>query len=238
MPPQRIKISSVDRISGTPSDFTIQSKITFDGIYQLNWVYCPLTFPNVTERNNKIYFRESGVDKVAEIEPGYYIGISNLMTAVGTALTTSSGVNVYTVSQDALSGLISIESDTVEFEFTFTNLVDSAAEVLGFASGVYVESDSLVLTAIRNPNLATLQNLNIDINGISTVMSTSGNAQATITVPILSDLLSICYFKPPDNSPELFEFPQKTTTLRIRVTDDQQKVVPLESEWHMVVTKV
>ena len=241
MPPQRIKISSVDRISpgGSPSDFTIQSQVAFEGIYRLHWIYCPLTFPNINSRNNKIYFRENGVDKVALIEIGMYTSYSTLIDKAVTALNTvSAGVNTYSMSFSAFDGVMTVVSDTMEFAFTFGSHTEaSAAEILGFAA-TDSESSSLSLVGVRNPNLSSTQTLNISINKISTICDTKTNAQATFTVPIQVNLGGIVFWTPPDSCPELFEFQHRTTTLQIQVTDDAQQVLPLQNEWHCVIGKV
>lgn len=239
LPRQRIRINSSDRSNPSttaPGDFTLHSKIAFEGTYQLHAIYCPLNFFNVNSQNNQVYFREGGIDKVAVISPGFYVGPANLMANLATALTTASGgVNLFTVTEDSLTGLLTITASTVDFTLTFSNTASSAAEVLGFAP-MDVDSNSLALTGIRQWNLATVRSLNFIINDIVSIVDTNQQS-CTLTLPILNDMESVQYYEVSPLMPQFFTFRDRTNALHIKVVDDKGRVLPLQGEWYMMISK-
>jgi hypothetical protein len=238
---QRIIIKSSDRTlpgTTTSSNFSIDSRIIFEGTYQVQTIYCPLNFFNVYARNNQIYFREGGTNKVATIAPGFYAGAATLMTNVAAALTAASGgTNTYTVTQDVLTNALTITASAVGFTLTFgTNTLNSAAELLGFPV-VDANSTPLSITASKQWNVATVRCINFIINDIVALTDTKRNS-CTVTCPILGDYQSVQYYEPTIQAPQLFTFRDRANTLQIKVVDDNGVELPLQSEWYMIVSKV
>ncbi len=238
-----LKIDSADRInpgSTTPANFVINGNIVLHGRYAVKAVYYPTTFFNInTDLNNTIYFTEAGVAKVAVMQPGFYSGFGSLLPAIKSAMdTASAGVNTFTVTQSALTGLISIAASTVAFQITFgSNQVSAAFEVLGFSK--VDTAIALLLTANNYPNLASVRSLNININNIGCVSDMLNSNNSTVCVPILQNPPSgIGYWEPPPTFPQVFQFDTPTRVLKISVLDDKQALLPLQSEWHMIVQKL
>ena len=238
-----LKIDSADRInpgSTTPANFVINGNIVLHGRYAVKAVYYPTTFFNInTDLNNIIYFTENGVPKVATIQPGFYSGFGTLLTAVKSAMdTASAGVNTFTVTQSGLTGRISIAASTTAFQITFnSNQVSAAFEVLGF--GKIDTASALLLTAASYPNLSTVRSLNININNIGCVSDLLNDNNSTVCVPILQNLPSgIGYWEPPITFPQVFRFESPTKVLKVSVLDDKQSLLPLQSEWHMMIQRV
>jgi len=243
MSSQYLKIDSADRINPgttTPANFAISGNVILEGSYALKAIYYPATFFNVnTDLNNKIYFTEGGNAKVATIAPGFYAGFNTFLVAVKTALdAASAAVNTFTVTQSALTGFISIVASTVSFQLTFgANSSSAASELLGFAQ--VDTASALTLTGTSYPNLCTVRSLNLNINNIGGVSDMLNSSNCTICVPILQNQPGgIGYWEPSVNFPQVFKFDSPTKVLKIRVLDDRQQVVPLQSEWHMIVEKL
>lgn len=240
---QYLKIDSADRINPattTPANFTISGNVIMEGCYALKAIYYPATFFNInTDLNNKIYFTEAGNAKVATIAAGFYSGFGAFLLAVKAAMdTASAAVNTFTVTQSALTGFITIVASTVPFQLTFgANQSSAASEVLGFVQADTVSAMSL--TGVSYPNLSTVRSLNLNINNIGGVSDMLNSSNCTICVPILQNQPGgIGYWEPSENFPQVFKFDSPTKVLRISVLDDRQKVVPLQSEWHMIVEKL
>ena len=238
-----LKIDSADRInpgSTTPANFVINGNIVLHGRYTMKAIYYPTTFFNInTNLNNQIYFTEGGVAKIAIIQPGFYSGFDSLLPAVKSAMdTASAGVNTFTVTQSALTGLISIAASTVAYQLTFgTNQVSAAFEVLGF--GKVDTASALLLTATNYPNLATVRSLNININNIGCVSDMLNSNNSTVCVPMLQNPPGgVGYWEPSLAFPQVFQFDTPTRVLKISVLDDKQALLPLQSEWHMIVQKL
>jgi hypothetical protein len=236
--PVHLRIDSSDRDnrgSSTPGNFIINSQEQFRGKWRLMSIYFPISAYNVNANfNNRIYFNEGGVSKIATITPGYYSLDDAFLTAIKSALdTASAGVNTFTVAQASTTGLISITASTVPFSTAFGNGASySAAELLGFTQS---NSDSnLVQSGTLYPNLATLRTINVTINEIYTYMTTKNQNYSTFMVPVNSDSPGVVYWEPTEHFPQEFDFPTGTTTLRIRVTDDNGQIINQQSEWHMV----
>lgn len=242
MSKQYLKIDSADRLNAgatTPANFTISGTVIMEGKYALKSIYYPATFFNINAGlNNLIYFTEGGVNKVATIAPGFYSGFNDLLVVVKAAMdTASAAVNTFTVTQSALTGLITIAASSVPFQLTFgANSSSAAAEVLGFAQVDTVSAMSL--TAENFPNLATVRSLNININNIGCVSDMMNENNCTICVPVLQNSPYIGYWEPPENFAQVFKFDTPTKVLKISVLDDRQKVIQLQSEWHMIVEKL
>ena len=234
---QKLKVNSVDRLNPDttgPENFTIELPFTLQGGYQLHWLYMPLLYKNVTIRNNRIYFRESGVDKIAYLTPGKYTGATMLKTQALAALNAASE-NTYAASVDFLTDLFTFTA-SADFEFTFSHTTDSAAEILGFARTDYPSGSSV--SAVRGFNLATLQIMNITVNGISAISDTNAAVNPTFTMPILGNVGTVQFWQPTDI--DLFEVSKqnRTNVLNIRVVDDHNNSIPLEGEWHMIIKKI
>ena len=234
---QKLKVNSVDRLNPDttgPESFIIQLPLTLQGGYQLHQLYMPLMYQNITARNNRIYFREANIDKIAYLAPGKYTGATMLKTQAVAALNAASE-NTYSATVEILTGFICFTT-SVNFEFTFSNTSSSAAEVLGFAPTDYPSGSSV--TGIRSFNLATLQTMNICVNGISAISDTNSATNPTFTMPILSNIGTVQLWQPTDI--DLFEVSKqnRTNLLMIRIVDDYNRLIPIEGEWHMIIKKI
>lgn len=241
MATQKIRINSCDRVdfAGTlPSDFTIELPTKMQGTYQLHWIYMPLMYLNINPNNNRIYFTENEEQKTAFIPQGIYSGATMLKDAVATAMNyASNGVNTYTTAYNTLERLLTITSDTIDFALNFDNMECSAAEILGFVPQ-YQTSVDRSIGGDHSFNLSTLQVINIDINSISSISDTNAVADPTFTMPILSNIGTVQFYTPPVNLPEYCQIPNNTTSLRIRVIDDNNQIIPIQHEWHMILKRV
>jgi len=84
---QFLKISSSDRDTGTPEDFTIDFPQHLRGkTFKLAYAFIPITWYNVNETNNKFYFEEvPSVTIIATIPTGIYNN-TTILNAVKTAM--------------------------------------------------------------------------------------------------------------------------------------------------------
>jgi V8-like Glu-specific endopeptidase len=234
---QYLKIDSAKRQnpgSTTPGQFTLQCQATMTGRYALKALYCSVDYENINGHNSKIYFREGGIDKVATLTTGYYT-ISSLLTEIKSAMDTASGgTNTFTVTRSTLPQRLVI-SGTSAFELTFgTNTANSSAEILGYPAADTSSATSHTATNIIN--LASIRSLNFDFNGFSSVSDTTGRSYSLV-IPITTNTPGVQYYEPTETFPQVINFDIPTRNLSISVRDDDHNVIPLQSDWFMIIQK-
>ncbi len=127
-------INSVDRLTGTNVNGNIKfsSNNKLSGIFTVKDFIMPNFMYNVNNNNNKVYFDESAVAKVATLTNGSYI-FSELVTNIKTAMDLAGG-QVYTVVYTSTTNKFTF-SAAGNFGFTFfTVTANSAHKLLGISN--------------------------------------------------------------------------------------------------------
>lgn len=124
-----INISSKDRESGSSSLGQIKLAFSLNQEYKIKEFIMPNNIYSIDSYNNKIYFNESSIVRIATLNSGVYsptelsIEIKNQMD-IG-------GINTYTITYNTNTNKFSFVS-TANFGFTFnTNTTNSSYKLLG-----------------------------------------------------------------------------------------------------------
>lgn len=230
-----VVLKSADRISGTNVDGVIRlDKISaLKGRYKISKFVMLNAIYNVSVSNNKVYFKESSILKIGELQAGFYTAdelagnIEISMNAVG--------VNTYTVTYDSNLHKFIVNS-TGNFAFDFAiQTVDSAYKLLGYSQDAsFFES-----TISVSPNAIDLNSHPIlyfsCFDGSTSLIDSSNNyssfyvnVNASFGDTIRQDLVS----------EELFlEFNSKIN-FSYAITGDDGKVLSNSNgaEWFLILT--
>lgn len=216
-----------------PGEFILPLLSPLSGTYSLKQIVIPLSYFNVNETNNLIYFYENGSLKIATLTPGYYDDNTLLVQLASSLTSASGGFSTYTVSRSVLPMRITIAS-TNNFQLLFSNTINSAAEVIGFSPLDTLTATSQVAQNISN--LSTLRSFSISVNGENGFNDSVGSA-CTFVAPILGVSGAISIYEPPLHYQQRITFSSPTTTLRIKVANDNGVAVNLSADWYMILHK-
>lgn len=221
-----IKLDSSKRInysSTNPGEFILPLQTPLSGTYYLKQAVIGLSYFNINSTNNLIYFYENGANKTAVLTPGFYAD-SDLLVQLASAMNAASaGFSIFTVTRSQLPMRISIVS-TNAFQLLFSNTLNSASEVIGFLPVDTASSTSQVAQNISN--LSTLRSFSITINNENGFNDSVG-AACTFVVPVLGVSGAIICYEPTSHFPQRVTFNAATTTLKIKVRDDNGNTVQL-----------
>jgi len=152
---------------------------------KLKYVYLLNTIYNVTTSNNVILFNEGGSDKFASLTPSAYT-VSALMSAIGSAMSTASGVNTYLATYDPARFRQAIyeQTGTVNFRLlfaTYSNLSPLAPVI------TWPLSDSQVSTPSFTSKNAIGLNLRLLFINIPELAKGSNNTKLnyTFSLPLI-----------------------------------------------------
>jgi hypothetical protein len=233
-----IKLDSGKRINRSttgPGEFILPLLTPLSGAYLLKQIVIPLSFFNVNQTNNLIYFYENGTAKTAELEPGYYDDATLLVQLKDALDYASGGFSTFTITRSQLPLRIMLSS-TNNFQLTFgSNTVNSAAEILGFSP---IDTQSFTFHMAANiSNLSTLRSFSISVNNENGFSDSIGNA-CTFVIPILGISNSIQIYEPSLHYQQRITFNSSTTNLIIKVCDDNNATVSLFADWYMILEKL
>jgi hypothetical protein len=244
-----IIINSVDRTSGTSSDFIINSsnlirlngrnKLKLKSIVMYNTIY------TINGNNNKIDFNENSTNKTTTLTNGWYTA-SSLATHIGTAMTTTSGgFATFTASYSSVTGKMTISS-TQNFSLLFltgTNTSSSPYRELGFTStnGITAVNTSAGTSATGNNivNLGLPLTIYISINNWngSNIKDTSGT-HCTFAVPVNCLAGEMINFNG-DDIEQVVEVPSNVNVisqLKITLSSVNNRAIDLNnSEWSLIL---
>lgn len=226
-----IKIDSLDRTSGTYSNFTIQSYFVLNGTWRLAQIYIPNSFYNISTTNNQLVLLDNGSTKAITLPSGFWTA-DNIPTSLASALNTASnGYNTYTVTIDSLTTQLHISASNA-FQIQFSGVSNTCATMFGFVD----QTNTATATTITSPNpinLSPTKSYNIRIN--------SNNANI---LKISSGQLYSLHIPPAINSTGLQVYEaqtfmqyvnfQNTNQVTVGVYDDNDVLIPLQSDWSMV----
>lgn len=249
MNPDKLLIRSIDRVSGTSSNFALSLRTPLqEGLYSLDVLQCPNTFYNVASGiNNVIPLFENSTQKTATIPPGSYTG-ATLAVALATALTSaSSSYNTYAVAFNSAQMTFTFTaSGGGNFQFQY-GTVSSAlsrgnAQLLGFVKG----TDTTAGTSLTSANVCDLTYptfvfLKIDQNNsIATASTQSTNTWGGGSYIIPCDVNGsgiIYYYKEMYFDQKCYIYPNSNPT--IQLVDMFGNVMNLQgAEWDFLLTKV
>ena len=232
-----IKLDSSKRInysSTNPGEFTLLLQTPLSGTYSLKQAAIGLSYFNINSTNNLVYFYENATAKTAVLTPGFYSD-ADLLVQLASALTTAStSFQTYTVTRSSLPMRITI-SGTQNFQLLFgSNTVNSASEVIGFLP---LDTPSATSQVAQNiSNLSTLRSFSINLNNENGFSDSAGSA-STFVIPILGVSGAIMMYEPSLHYPQRVTFNSSTTTLRVKIADDNAKTVNLSTDWYFILEK-
>jgi len=238
-----VKISSLKRTSGSPSNFVCQFTSPLDsGIYKLVSATMSNSYYNINDNNNKIYFSENGgITLTATLTNGFY-NSSNIASNIETALDTTStavGLNInYGVSLNTITNKLTISvggGHSFSFKF-FSNTVSSADRILGFFNE---DTQSLSsLTSTQPINLVDTLSYNISLQGqnVSSNIQDNSNTIYSFSIPINGNSLEIFNYEPFHNLTVNFNNP--VYNMRVQVFDEKGNEISLFHDWYMILQKM
>ena len=238
-----IKISSLKRSSGTPSNFACQfTKPLQEGTYKLVSATMSNSYYNINNDNNKIYFNEDGgATLTATLTNGFYSSAdiaSNIENAME-AVSLSSGLNVnYTVTFNANTNKLTISSGGGHsFAFKFaSNTTSSADRVLGFP--LTDTSTSSSQTSNTPINLVDTLSYNISLQGqnITSNIQDNSNTIYSFAIPINSNSLGIFNYEPYHNITVNFNNP--VYNMKVIVYNEKDNELTLFHDWYMILERI
>ena len=220
------------------SDKAINNKFTLDKTISGRWKLTSFTFTNnifnVNDTNNKIYFNENGIDKVATLTNGFNAS-NQLKTNISTAMN-DQAVGTVTVTYDDATGKYSF-SNTLNFYFTFSsNTLNSARKLLGMN-----ESDGTNSTSQTSENpidLNTYKNIfiNINENDDRCIVGTNYfNSSLIINgVGTFGELVKYIY---KDYTEQYVKF-KNTKHIEIKIHDNNENDINLNSNYSIIFEQV
>lgn len=237
-------LRSKDRISGTPENFTINLNNPISESWVFESIVIKKTFyPIETNYNDTIYFNETSVgDLNCQLSPGEY-NITELLSEIGSKMTTASGSSTYTASVNNISNKITITSNTNTFIMKFgTSTTNTSRKILGFN-----ESDSstasLSQTSDNIYNLNPIDACHIEISNFDHIFETETKSPAyyQLTVPLDANFGDIVNYEHTHG-----EFHQvitiksnSTRILKIKVFNNDDYIQSLNgSDWYMILRKL
>ena len=225
-----------NRSSTTASQFVISSTtMLFEGRYRLKAVFMPVTYYNVSTQTNAIYFTDGTGSHIAYVTPGFYTSTSYVL-AVGTAMTIVAGGATYTVTLDPITQNATISASAGTFILTFgTNTLRSAYAQLGFpqSNSTTATSSQIAPTMLY---LAQTRSFNISVNGYSSTFDVTGRGY-TYVLPVTSNTPGIEYYEAPESYQQEMMIDSPTRSLNIAVYDDFNNILPIQSDWYMILEK-
>ena len=236
-PQMPLKLNSSQRInyaSTNAGEFTIQLQTSIQGTYTLKQVYIPITNFNVSSVNNVIPFFENGLAKTAILPSGYYTS-TTLISAVASSMTAASGgYATYTAAQSAIPLRLTITS-TQNFQLLFASQPNqNASTLLGYLPINTVSATSQL--AAHSIDLSTMLHYNISVNNEIGFVTNTGQS-FTFLIPLTGQTNSLTLYEPTLHFPQTVTFRFPTTSLNIKVTDDNNNVVSLGNDWSFVLSK-
>lgn len=233
---QYIKLDTSERINPlttTPSQCKIHSSsYTFEGTYALAYAYIPVTFYNVNASNNLFYFTDTDA-RVATITVGFYDSVS-VLVALAAAMNTASTSTIYAVSsRNSATKCVTIASSSNNFVLNLSNTVNSIASLLGFTS-LYDTMSSMGVISDTMANLAQVKSFNMNINGLSSVISLSGQSAYSFILPITVATPSILIHEP-STFIQTITFERPTRDILLTMYDDNHNVIQLQEDFFIVL---
>jgi hypothetical protein len=234
-----LKIDSVNRHSGTASDFqiTLPRAISRGQTYELSYAHIPMTQYNITTRNNIFRFDESGVALDAILTPGFYSAIS-LTVELKRAMEVV-GANTYIVSivntqfKVQIVGSSSFQIYMVPNHPILGSLTNGCFELgFGISSSGTTHTGSDMLDLEGNNS-----SISIDINDIIEMDSISQGC--TFNLPINVNPLQVLDYSAPVHHIQTVTFHQPTNHLKVRLKDSNNETIDLNSsEWYLILKRV
>jgi len=234
---KKLVINSQNRQSGSSNNFTIAFNHTISAeMISLSDVIIPNTIYTISaaQQNNTIYFND-GSNHTAIIPDGYY-SLTNLLTQIGSSMTTASGTYTYTASYTASTYRITISS-TGSFSLTFgTNTSSSAAYTLGFSNTNTSSASSQ--TGTNAVNLITPM-IYITIKQIGGAVTILPNGMSSTFVVPVTTTPTYSIFQPKNANFEqvyLFEGGQKWSFFDIQLFDVNGNALSLNgADWQLIL---
>ncbi len=233
---QYIKLDTSERInplSTSPSQCVIHStSYTFEGRYSLAYAYIPVTFYNVNSSNNLFYFTDTTAH-VATVTVGFYDSVS-ILVALAAAMNATSSSTMYAVSsKNSATKCVTIASSTNAFVVNLSNTVNSIAPLLGFMS-LYDTVSAMGVISDQMANLAQIKSFNININGLSSIVSLSGQSAYSFILPITVATPSILTYEP-SSFIQAITFERPVRDISLTVYDDNHNVIQLQEDFFIVL---
>lgn len=233
---QLVKIDTADRLNPlttTAAQCVIHSSsYTFQGTYSLAYVCIPITFFNVTLSNNLLYFTDTA-PRVAIIPVGFY-DTTAILPVLANAMNLASSTTVYAVgSRSSGTKCVTIASNINPFVINLSNTLNSIASQLGFlstqdtVSGMAITSDIL-------PNMAKMKWFNININGLSSVISLSGKSASSFIIPIMVSTPNLMMYEPTSFT-QTINFERPTRDIYISVCDENSNIIQFLEDFFIIL---
>lgn len=231
-----VLIRSKDRLSGTSSNFRLNSYYPIHGQYRVHNVQIPRTNYNVNSNNNRIYFIDAdAVNYTGIITPGSYTS-STLTSAIVSAMEAVSS-QTYTVTFSATTGKLTITpgAGTISMLFsTFTT--NSARFLLGFNEENTTPGSSI--TSTNSVDLAFPSSVSIYINeSLDTnycIFKETGS-EYSVYVPFIQSYGSYTDLNSNDIQQKIKL--RTTKSLNIRILDHDNNEVDLNGvNWEFLLT--
>jgi hypothetical protein len=229
-----VKLKSSNRVTGNAYNFIVNAVNPLSGRYLLKCAYINSSFYNVNSTNNIIYFTENSTAKQATLTAGFYTS-ANIAAALASALTSASGGFAgYTVTYSSITGKLIIGS-TQNFSFTFaTNTTNSLGPLIGYNTDTALSTSA---TADSLLNLTPTLAFHIEINNYINIRDLSTYTGTTFIVPLTVNSSNYITYEPAVGFEQVVAF-QDVNQFRVRVLDDSNMPIQLQSDWYMILSKV
>ena len=216
-------IDSVDRISGSPSNFSVHLPYTINGIKcELVSLQMPNTYYNITNKNNALTINGS----LTYVTPGNY-NLIELMNAIPSQIP-----DILSVSFNTTTNVLNLLTNSISLAFPTSN---SISKVLGFENSY--SSTGTSHNSVYPPSLYDLETY-IEIPEFSSNFMTTNtnNATPTFVVPNNANKGDVITFN------QNTQFNQRALisgfslqTITIRVKNQFNDIVQKLGDWTMML---
>jgi hypothetical protein len=231
-------IKSIDRSSGTSSDFKLYSKLVLEGTYLLKHAVIPNTIYNVNETNNRFVLNEGGLDIAITLPVGNWASSGTFEAMVGEALTLA-GTYTYTAVIDPNTHkLVLINNSASLFSLDFTQVESRSKQLLGFELDHTGLSYPVMSTGVVNLGSPVSSGIQLDQSTSRNYENVMTDSAGTIYIPFNTSFGS---FKslPSIDLPQYVKFERRERYLRVRVVDTSTNE-PLDlngADFELLLTK-
>lgn len=223
-------------------DCVIEFDSPIQGVFKVIHFSCPLTWYTIDNTNNKLYFNESGLGSlIATLDSGNYTS-SQLMSEIGSKMSTASSGSTYTATLDSNSQKITLTSDTNNFGVEFgSNIDNSVALYLGFENlDTPVDSKTVTSTNIINLNPHSAINMIVNESSHRNINTLQSFFNSNLYFPFSSGSFGdIVKFNHRESFDQILTIQTSTKKLSVKIFDSLGNNRNLNGvDWEMLLKKL
>jgi len=190
-----VRISNLNRISGTPSNFAVDMSNDIDlHLSKHIWlesVSLPHVFYNITSKNNDLVIDYGGLH-IIDVPPGFY-SVSQLIAILKSKIDIFIAPDIVTITLDSITSKLSFvfTNPNAQFFSADSNTLSTMSPYLGITANS--ASNIVSFTGQEIPNLSGPRMIYIhskELNLSNTMLSSNRNVSSFASIPVNVPFLS------------------------------------------------